>query len=138
MEFGSFGSTISFLVNDPYNDTGNRKVAVPSQIQREVRSRWSTYNLLGRKPKKAFSGPDSDQVTLSITLDSSQGINPRETLKRIKAAIENGTVDYLVIGGQLVGSGRYCIESMSETWERFFQGGRVTRATAEIVFSEYN
>ncbi len=136
--FGAFGTTISFQVNDPYNDAGARQIAVPSQIQREIRGRWTSYNLIGAKPKKSFEGPDAANVTLSVTLDSDQGINPRATLARIREAIENGTVDYLVIGGSIVGNGsRYYIESMSETWERFFQGGRVTRATGEIVFSEY-
>lgn len=135
--FGAFGSSIIFQVSDPYNDAGGRSIAVPSQIQRESRGRWRAYNLLGKKPLKSFEGPDSTQVTLTITLDSDHGINPRAMLDNIQQAIQNGTVDYLVIGGRIVGGARYYIESMSETWERFFQGGRLTRATGDITFSEY-
>lgn len=134
--FGTFGSTIAFQVNDPYNESGSRSIAVPSKMQRQSRGRWSSYNLIGRKPIKSFEGPDSAQVTVSITLDSDQGVNPRIMMDRIVQAIEAGTVDYLVIGGKIVGSRCY-IESMSETWERFFQGGRLTRATGEITFAEY-
>lgn len=133
--YGSFGSAIKFAVNDPYNDKGKRLIRVPSQIQRESRARWTTYNLLGRKPKKAFEGPEAAQVTLSITLDADHGVNPRSTLDKIRQAIEKGTVNNLIIGGKVVG--KYYIESMAETWDRFFLGGGVTHATGEIIFAEY-
>lgn len=136
--FGTFGSDIVFQVKDPYNSKGKRMIAVPSTVEREVHSRWTTYNLLGKKPKKSFEGPDPAQITLSITLDSNQGVNPRTMLDKIRKAIEKGTVEYLVIGGKIVGGSKYYIESMSEKWERFFKGGRVTKATGDIIFSEYN
>lgn len=133
--YGSFGSAITFEVDDPYNDFGNRLIKVPSQIQRESRARWTTYNLLGRKPKKSFEGPEAAQVTLSITLNADHGVNPRSTLDEIRQAIEKGTVNDLIIGGKVIG--KYYIESMAETWDRFFQGGGVTHATGEIIFAEY-
>jgi phage protein U len=72
---------------------------------------------------------------LSITLDADQGVNPRSTFDSLIKAAEKGTVEYLVVGGKLLG--RYYIESMGDTWERFFQGGGLTRATGEITFAEY-
>ena len=133
--FGAFGSTITFQVKDPYNEKGNRSVKVPSKIERQSRSRWTTYNLLGRKPKKSFEGPGSKSIMLSITLDADQGVNPRATFDSLLKAAEKGTVEYLVVGGKLLG--QYYIESMGDTWERFFQGGGLTRATGEITFADY-
>jgi phage protein U len=133
--FGAFGDSIVFRVNDPYNEKGNRSVAVPSKLERQSRGRWTTYNLLGKKPKRSFEGPDSKSIVLSITLDADQGVNPRKTFDNIIKAIEKGSVEFLVIGGKSLG--QYCIESMGDTWERFFQGGGLTRATGELTFTEY-
>ena len=133
--FGAFGSTITFQVKDPYNEKDNRSIKVPTKIERQSRARWTTYNLLGRKPMKSYEGPDSRSIMLSITLDADQGINPRKTFDSLVTAAEQGTIEYLVIGGKLLG--RYYIESMGDTWERFFQGGGVTKATGKITFAEY-
>jgi phage protein U len=148
--FGAFGSTIMFQVKDPYSETetpdptngqilhSDHQILIPSQISRDVRGRWTSYSLIGKKPKMSFQGAEQSQVTLNITLDSNHGVNPVKTLDKIRKAIEKGTTEYLVIGGKIVGGSKYYIESMSETWTRFFQGGKVTRATGDIVFAEYH
>ncbi len=127
---GNFGKTITFEVN-------SNKIVTPKDIKRSVSARWQAHNILGKKPKSEFLGPDIDETSLTVVLSAEHGIRPRATLDRMESAVASGTVDYLVIGGKIVGKNKVYLESMSEEWNCVWNQGELVKATVELVFKEY-
>ncbi len=127
---GSFGKTIVFSVS------ANR--ALPfKNMKREVAGRWKEHEIVGKKPKAEFCGPDVQEIKMTITLSAEHGVKPRQTMDAIAKACEKGTTDYLVVGGKVVGTGKMRITGISEAWERVLNKGEVTRAVLDVTFREY-
>ena len=120
-KIGNFGKTITFEVS-------SNKI---------VSARWQAHSLLGKKPKSEFLGPDADETTLTVVLSAEHGVKPRATLEKLENAVASGTVDYLVIGGKIVGKNKVYLESMSEEWNCVWNKGELVKATVELVFKEY-
>jgi hypothetical protein len=107
-------------------------------MKREVAGRWKEHEIIGQKPKSEFCGPELQEVKMTITLSAEHGVKPRDTMDAIASACENGIVDYLVIGGRIVGTGKMKIKSVGETWERVLNMGELQKATLDVTFTEYN
>ncbi len=130
MAIGNWGKVISFEVN------ANRMLTF-SKFKREVSGRWKKHNIIGKKPKGEFVGPDSSGVTMEVILSAERGVKPRTTIKKIEKAAEKGQVEYLYVGGKKVGSGKMALESVSETWDEVWNAGELVKATLSLTFSEY-
>lgn len=130
MKIGSWGRDIVFTVS-------SRKVLTFENLKRTVSNRWASHTPIYGKPKKEFQGPDLDQVTLTISLNALLGIKVEKELKKIESAVRTGKANYLVIGGKRVGTGKYVITNISETWETFLKKGRPMQIDLNISFTEY-
>lgn len=129
-KIGNFGKTIVFEINA-------NKVLTPKNVKRSVSARWKQHDIVARKPKMEFAGPDMDETSMTIVLSAEHGIKPRKTLKRLETAVRKGKVANLVIGGKKIGKHKVYISSMSETWDEIWNRGELIRATVDITFSEY-
>lgn len=129
-KIGSFGKVITFEVS-------SKKVLTFQSMKREVSARWKTHNIVQKKPKAEFMGPDADTVTFKVFLSAEHGVKPRKTLDAIEKAIKKGQVEYFILGGKKVGSNKYYIESMSEEWEEIWNKGELVKATGSLTLSEY-
>lgn len=127
---GSFGKNIVFRVSD-------EKVLTFSNMKRTVSGRWTTHNSIKKKPFSEFQGPGLDKVTMRIQLCASLGVKPRDVIKDIEKCVKKGTVKKLVIGGKKIGSNKYKITTMSETWNTIFNDGKLYSATLDLTFEEY-
>lgn len=130
MAIGNWGKVISF-------ETSADKTLTFSKFKREVSGRWKKHNIIGKKPKGEFAGPDSSRVTMEVVLSAERGIRPRKTIEKIEKAVEKGQVEYLYVGGKKVGSRKMALESASETWDEVWNAGELVKATLALTFSEY-
>jgi phage protein U len=126
---GSFGKTIVF-------EASANKVLPFSGMKREVGGRWKEHDIIGKKPKSEFCGPEAQEVKMTVTLSAEHGVKPRETMEKIVKACESGIVENLIIGGKVIAKMR--IVSVSEAWERVLNKGELLKATLEITFKEYS
>lgn len=126
---GSFGKTIVF-------ETSANKVLPFSGMKREVGGRWKEHEIIGKKPKSEFCGPEAQEVKMTVTLSAEHGVKPRTTMDAIAKACENGTVNNLIIGGKVIAKMK--ITKVSEAWERVLNKGELLKATLEITFKEYS
>ena len=94
-------------------------------------------NIIGSTPHKEYSGPGSRKVSFKMSFDALCGVKPRAMLELLENLIENGTVDYLVIGGRRIGNNRFYISDMSEAWDVVYGGGELERATVSVTLEEY-
>lgn len=130
MAIGNFGKTITFSVSADV-------VLTFRDMKRTAAGRWATHNIINKKPKKEFLGSDSQTVTMTVMLSAENGVKPRSVMKALRKACQNGTVDYLYIGGKKVCANKMYIESLSESWDDIWSGGELVRSTVSLTFAEY-
>ena len=130
MAIGHIGKTVVF-------ETSDRKILNFTKMQRTVKGRWASHSRIGKKPKKQFLGPDADQLTFSITLNAEHGVRPRKTIENTEKLIRTGKPQTVVIGSKKVGSNKYAITEISESWETILNKGEVVKITCDITLEEY-
>lgn len=130
MAIGHIGKTVVF-------ETSDRKILNFTKMQRTVKGRWASHSRIGKKPKKQFLGPDADQLNFSITLNAEHGVRPRKTIENIEKLIRTGKPQTVVIGSKKVGSNKYAITEISESWETILNKGEVVKITCDITLEEY-
>lgn len=128
-KIGNFGNSIVF-------ETSDRRILTFSGFTQKVSAQWSSHKIIGQKSRSEFNGPELRNVSFTVVVDASLGVCPRSIIEGIERAIEIGIVDYLVIGGRLVGT-RWLIKSMSEKWDELYSQGELVRATLNLSLEEY-
>ena len=111
---GNFGSRIVF-------ETSDRKILTFSGLSQKVSGKYSKHR----------------SVSFKIMLDVNLGIRPQDIIENIEDAIEQGEVEYLVIGGKPIGKNRFYISSVSEAMDVVLSNGGIARATLSITMEEY-
>lgn len=127
---GNFGSRIVF-------ETSDRKILTFSGLSQKVSGKYSKHSIIGQKDRTEFTGPGSRSVSFKILLDVNLGIRPQDIIENIEDAIEQGEVEYLVIGGKPIGKNRFYISSVSEAMDVVLSNGGIARATLSITMEEY-
>ena len=129
-QIGNFGKLITFEVS-------SEKMLALKDLKRTVTGRWKKHEIVGAAPRSEFQGPDLDETTVTAILSAEHGVKPRATIERLEAAARSGEVDYLIIGGKRVGTGKVYISSISEEWDTIWNKGELVKATINITFAEY-
>lgn len=118
-------------------ETNDKRILAFNGLTQTVNGRWSSHAVIGRKERMEFNGPGKRKINFKIILNAIYGVKPRETIEKIENIIENGKVDYLIIGGRPVGDNRFAITSMSETWGVVYSGGELAKAEVSLTMEEY-
>lgn len=130
MAIGHIGKTVVF-------ETSDKRILNFKNFQRTVKGRWASHSRVGKKPKKQFLGPDDDKLTFKITLNAEHGVKPRKTSENIEKLIRTGKPQTVVIGNRKVGTGKYVITEISESWDTILNQGEVLKITCDITLEEY-
>lgn len=129
-EIGNLGKTIVFEVS-------SEKVLTFKNLSETVKGRWTKHDRISQVPKQEFLGPDSSGITFQVQLSAMHGVRPRKTLEKIHTAVRKGTVLNFVIGGKKVGSNKWVITSVSDTWDCVYSKGELISATVSLTLEEY-
>lgn len=127
---GSWGNALVFSTSDS-------RILTFNNFARTVSATWANHSRIGKKDRTEFVRPDLQEVTFTIVLDATLGVRPRTMMDNLATAVENGTVNYLVIGGKRVGSYCWKIKKASEAWDIFLQQGQLVRAKVSVTMEEY-
>ncbi|NLT94874.1 MAG: phage tail protein [Clostridia bacterium] len=127
---GSFGPVVF--------ETSTKRIRTFDDFKRSGSARWATHELMGRKPLREFLGPGLEQISFTIRLDVSLGVNPAHELTVLRLMRDQGMAFPLILEGRplIVGSS-WVIESMNETWLRVDNRGRLLAVEVELTLSEY-
>ncbi len=117
--------------------TSDSRVLTFRDMKLKKTSRTSTHNVIGGKPKLERTGPGLDTITFSIDLLASLGVHPRTEASKLEQKMENGVVDYLIIGNKRVGKHRWLITGITEEWDYIYRRGEVAKITLELTLQEY-
>lgn len=129
-QIGNLGKLITFVVS-------SSKVRTFQEMSQTVKGRWATHEVIKGKPVSEFLGPGVRAMTLTIQLSSSLGVKPRTIIENIEKSVEKGTPHTFVIGGKKVGSYKWVITDMSETWDVIIKNGWLVSAKLNLTLAEY-
>lgn len=129
MAIGKLGKLVKFQTSD-------KRILAYRDYTREINGRWTTHELIGKKPKAEFLGAGQGSVTFTIDLDARFGVKPWKTLHKLRKATARGSVYTLVIGRHRVGNRKWHITRMSEIHNVVLKEGEIFSAQAEITLEE--
>ena len=118
-------------------EVSRKKLFSFSNLSKTVESRWNEHEIIGKKPKSEFNGPELDAGQLDIVLDVNYGISPMKMLAKLEKAVANGTVNYLVIGKNKIGSGKWKITKISEDYKTIYANGAIAKIELSLDIKEY-
>lgn len=127
---GQWGSNIKFSVN-------SEKQLSFRDMKRTSSARWTSHNIIGKRPKTEFLGPGMDEVTLEVVLSAEMGVRPRSEMEKFRSACKKGEVHYLYINGKKVCKNKMAITAVSESWDEIWSQGELAKAVVSVTFSEY-
>lgn len=127
---GSWGTGLVFTTSDS-------RILTFRNFSRKVSSSWAKHSRIGKKDRSEFLRPDLESVTFTIELNATLGVKPRQELASLERAVENGTVNPLVIGGKRVGNNNWAITATSEEWDVVLSKGELVSAKVDVTMEEY-
>lgn len=128
-QVGRLGSTVF--------STSDARVLTFRELKLKKTSRTSAHNVIAGKPKLERIGPGLDTLTFSVDLLAALGVKPRAEAEKLENKMENGVVDYLIVGNRRVGKNRWLITGISEKWDYIYRRGEVAKITLELTLQEY-
>lgn len=99
-------------------------------------ARYAEHASLQRKPVLEFLGPNIDEIPLKLQWRVEDKINPVAELEKLRKKMFDGEVLTFFLGTKKVGSGKYVITDMSQTYNRIDNKGNVLSVSADITLKE--
>lgn len=119
-------------------EASTKRIRTFDDFKRSGSGRWATHDIALKKPKKQFLGPGTEQISFSVKLDVSLGVNPESELFILRFIRDNGIAVPLILNGKPISPGvQWVIESASESWTNVDSKGRLLTAQVELTLSEY-
>lgn len=131
-KLGCWGKELIFEVND-------RKVLMASDLKGSYSGRWQEHDMPLQTPRPEFLGAGTYEMTMTVKLSAEHGVRPRTLLEKIEKDIYKGKLEYLVIGGRVVGpqKNKMRITNMSEAWKTVYNKGELVQCNVDLTFKEY-
>jgi hypothetical protein len=106
-------------------------------LSRSTASRWAKHEIIGRKPKLEYIGPDTDTISFKMRFDVAYGMNPRKEMEALLELARSGKAVPLVIGGKGLGVNKWVVKSVTQNWVHVDNRGNVLVGVAEVTLEEY-
>lgn len=118
-------------------ETSDKRVLTFSGFSRSSSAKIAVHDSIGGKPKSEYTGVDLDTITFSISLNASQGVNPREMADKLLKMNRNGEAHALVIGKSGLGFDKWIITNVSQAWNTIFNKGQLYSCKVDLTLQEY-
>lgn len=115
----------------------SRQVFTFKNMKRSYSTKWAAHDIIGRRPRMEYQGPEMDEMTIEVMLDAEHGVRPRKTMLKFQIASHHGDAANFYIGGRKVSKYKMYLASGSENWKQIWNKGELVRATATLTFREY-
>ncbi len=100
-------------------------------VSRTATGKYADHQVIKRKPISEWTGPDLDQVSISMTFNASLGIDPAAESDKLREMI-NGKAHSLVLGNEHWGM--FTIRNVTDESEIFMRGQRwIVTVTVDLV-----
>lgn len=125
---GSFGDII-FTVS-------SEKVFTYSSMSRKTSVNYATHAIIGTEPVLEYVAPEVEEMTVTIKLLSTLGVDPAEECEKIRKIVLAGKSDYFIIDGQPIGGAPWVISEMSVDNTIFDGNGRGLVASVSLTLKK--
>ena len=126
---GSYGDIIF--------EVSSEKILNLTDLSTAYGGNWASQDLISGKPRKQFIGAINATATFNMLLKADLGVKPSEMLENLRKKAEEGTADYLIIGGKLVCENKMVITSLSGKFNTIYNGGEVASISVSVSLEEY-
>lgn len=101
-------------------------------------ARYAVHEILNSRPLRAFVGPGTSSLSLSVVLSLTRGVSPRAQLDLLRFARDKGEAHALLLYGRNVfpAGSLAVLESIGEEWNQFGPSGPLA-ITGSLTFAEY-
>lgn len=124
---GSFGGIIFRVSSDT--------VKTFTDLKRTSQGRYSEHDVIGKKPVVEFLGPALDEISFTMNISASLGVNPSAMIDRAFAIVKNGDNYNFILGGR--NFGKFNMTSASTAYEIITNSGGVVSAKIDVSLKEY-
>lgn len=128
-KIGSFGDVIF--------EVSPKKTKTFSEFERSGSARWNDHEIIGKKPKSEFEGPDLEEVSFTLLLKAELGINPKKELEKLRKMRDSGKVASFIIGGKPISQNYWSIRQLSESHKVVDNKGNLLSASVDVELKEY-
>lgn len=118
-------------------ETSDERILTLVDFERSSSSRWSTHDVIGKKPASEFIGPGLDTISFTVNLNGMFGVKPRYEMNRWLRKERAGEVETLVIGNAALGVDKWRITSVSQMWNVILNKGELLSGSVDIELEEY-
>ena len=118
-------------------ETSDKRILTFSGFKYQAAGRWEKHNVIAKKPKSEFVGPDLDTITFTIDLNGINGVKPRDEMEKWISKVNTGVVDILVIGNKVLGQDKWSVSQISESWDTIFNKGELFSGKIDVTLQEY-
>ena len=118
-------------------EVSSEKVLTFKNLQRRNSVRFAKHDTLLKKPISQYVGPDLDNLSMKIVLDSNWGVSPADEYNKLMRIQRDGHLVIFLLGFRILGSFRWRIDSLGIMKDLITNRGVVTRAEVDISFEEY-
>jgi phage protein U len=126
---GSLGDIV-FIVTD-------YKIRTFTDFRRTSNDRWAANEIINQKPRSQFLGPGLDTIDLTVRVDASYGLNPRQEVDKLVDYSRKGKVMPFIIGNKGLGVKWWKITNLTQEWRNVNNKGQLLSASYSLTLEEY-
>lgn len=108
-----------------------------NEMERQGESRWQEHEVIGRKPVPEFIGPGLERIKMTVKVSSFLGVDPADTIKKLRAARDSGAYSKFIIGNSPISTSYWIISEMREIYSARAANGALLSADLELILTEY-
>jgi len=117
-------------------ETSDSKILTISDMQRNAEALYEDHPSIGQKPQSEFLNPDLDTVTFTILLHSGLGVEPKAEADKWLTKCRSGVAGTLCVGVP-IGVDKWTIRSVSQSWDRILNNGKLISCKVNVTLKEY-
>jgi len=118
-------------------EVSNKAVRTFDEWTQKTGGRWQVHEPIKSNPRPEFIGPGQGEISFTIKLSNTLGINPRKEIEKIEKIVREGTHAPLLLGLKPISDGDWYIESCETTFTWVNSKGEIEWAEMSLTVKEY-
>lgn len=126
---GSWGNLI-FAVSQ-------KEIKTFTDLKWDIGAKYSTHDRHLKDPLLEFTGIENESISFSMLFSVFIGTDPMTEIEKLRASVQKGEANRLVIGTKVYGAGKWVITKISNSLDRYNNQGNLLAAKVSITMKAY-
>jgi phage protein U len=128
-KIGSYGNVVF--------EVSSKRTKTFKDFERSGSARWDDHEIIGKKPKSEFVGPDLEEISFTILFKAELGINPEKELAKLRSMRDSGKAASFIVGGKPISKNYWSVQQLSESHKAVDHKGNILEAEVSVDLKEY-